>query len=126
MSNHNPDLRNLIMYKPGQSGNLKGRPRKWTSFLKDFGYKKSEVIDCIQNIIGMNKEELNEVVINPKATVLEVTVAGAIIKSIQNKSLYSIETLLTRIYGQPKQEIEQEIKGDIKITFNLDGSNTHP
>ena len=95
--------------------NREGRPRKYYSTLVEQGYKKSEVTDAIQALMSMDEGELKEVLDNDKATVLEKTVAKAIIKSLEKGTLYSMETLLTRVYGQPKQEIEQEIKGNLRI-----------
>jgi hypothetical protein len=70
-------------FKKGQSGNPNGRPRKYVSTLIDQGYKRSEINDTIQN--------------------------SAIRKSIEKGTLYSMETLLSRVYGQPKQEVAATI-----------------
>lgn len=93
-------------FEPGETGNPNGRPRKYVSNLQAQGYKLSEVNDAIQALMSMDLEELKEVAINPKATVLELTIAMAIKKSIERGSLYSIETLLTRVYGKPKELTE--------------------
>ncbi|CAB5229315.1 hypothetical protein UFOVP1551_32 [uncultured Caudovirales phage] len=114
----------LNQFKPGVSGNPNGRPRKWVSTLKEQGYKVSEVNDCIQVIMSMTLEELKTVWDNPTATILEKTIAAAVKKSIEKGSLYSIETLLSRVYGKPKESFDQTIVGDIKITLDL--GDKHP
>lgn len=93
----------------GETSNPNGRPRKFISQLKKEGYKQSEIFDAIQVLISMQPDELIAVSSNPKSTVLELTIASAILKSIQNGDLTSLETLLTRIYGKPKEKVEQEI-----------------
>ena len=62
--------------------------------------------------MAMNLDELKEVWDNPAATVLEKTIASAIKKSITKGSLYSIESLLNRVYGSPKEtsEVIQEVR----------------
>ena len=97
----------------GEIMNPNGRPRKYVSQLKEQGYKLSEVNDAIQALMSMDIEELQSVLENPKATILELTIAKAMIKSLQNGSLYSMETLLTRVYGKPKEI--QEVTSDSKI-----------
>ena len=96
-------------FKKGQSGNPNGRPRKYVSTLIDQGYKRSEINDTIQNMMAMTLEEVKAVWDNPTATVLEKTIASAIRKSIEKGTLYSMETLLSRVYGQPKQEVAASI-----------------
>jgi len=111
---------NLIPFKKGQVANPNGRPRKYVSQLKEQGYKISEVNDAIQTLMSMDVLELKSVLENPKATILELTIAKAMLKSLQNGSLYSLETLLTRAFGKPKetQDVKQESK--IEVVF-VDG-----
>jgi hypothetical protein len=105
----------------GQSGNPNGRPRKYVSLLKEQGYKRSEINDTIQAMMAMDMVELKEVYDNPKATILEKTIANAMRKSLEKGTLYSLETLLSRVFGQPKQEVEQTIiEKPIFNSINLD------
>jgi len=101
----------------GETMNPNGRPRKFVSELRAQGYRLAEVNDAIQVMLSMNMEELGEVWKNPKATVLEKTIAAAIRKSIEKGSLYSIETLLTRVYGKPRESID--VKSEEKIVITL-------
>jgi hypothetical protein len=110
----------LIPYKPGQSGNPNGRPRKYVSLLKEQGYKLAEINDTIQAMMSMDLEELKTVWDNPKATILEKTIAAAMRKSLEKGSLYSLETLLTRVYGKPKEQMDIQTDNRIEIVF-VDG-----
>lgn len=104
--------------KPAQKGEVRnpyGRPRKYVSELRAQGYKISEVNDAIQVLMSMTLDELKDVYMNPEATALEKTIAGAIKKSIEKGSLYSIETLLTRVYGKPKEQMDLNASGGIEI-----------
>lgn len=105
-------------YDPRRENN--GRPRKYVSELRSQGYKLSEVNDTIQVLISMTIDELKEVYTNPKATILEKTIASAIRKSIEKGSLYSIETLLTRVYGKPKEQVDLNASGgmEIKVVYS--------
>ena len=96
-------------FKKGQSGNPNGRPRKYVTTLAANGYRRSEINDTIQAMMAMTIEELKGVYENPSATILEKTIAGAMRKSLEKGTLYSLETLLSRVYGQPKQEVAASI-----------------
>ena len=102
-------------FKAGESGNPNGRPRKYVSQLREIGYKLSEINDTIQVMMAMDMEELKSVWDNPKATVLEKTIAAAIRKSIEKGSLYSIETLLTRVYGKPRENADVKTEMTIRL-----------
>jgi hypothetical protein len=103
--------------KKGQVLNPTGRPRKYVSLLKDAGYKLSEINDTIQNMMAMDVQELKEVYDNPKGTILEKTIANAMVKSLQKGSLYSLETLLTRVYGKPKETTSVENTGKVEFVI---------
>ena len=47
-------------FKPGESGNPNGRPRKIVSLLKDQGYKLSEINDTLMALLSMDMNELKE------------------------------------------------------------------
>jgi hypothetical protein len=100
--------------------NREGRPRKYVSLLKEQGYKLSEINDSIQALMSMDEEEIKSVSTNDKATVLEKTVAKAILKSMGNGSLYSLDTLLTRVYGKPKEQVDIKSDNKIEVIF-VDG-----
>jgi hypothetical protein len=110
----------IQQWEKGESGNPNGRPRKYVSLLKEHGYKLSEINDTIQNMMAMDLEELKGVFENPKATILEKTVANAMKKSLEKGSLYSIETLLTRVYGKPREQMDINTDNKIEIVF-VDG-----
>jgi hypothetical protein len=97
--------------------NREGRPRKYVSLLKDAGYKLSEINDTIQIMMAMDLQELKGVYENPQATILEKTIASAMRKSLEKGSLYSLETLLTRVYGKPKETAEVTNDGKIEVVF---------
>jgi len=108
---------NLKPYKKGQSGNPKGRPRKMVCSMKLEGYKLTEINDTIQAMVSMNIDELKKVWDNPNSTILEKTIAGALRKSLSQGDLNSVETLLNRVYGKPKEKMEVLSQSVIKVTF---------
>ena len=121
-------LDNLKPFEKGESGNPNGRPRKWISELKESGYKSSEVNDCILVMLSMTLEELADVYKNPKATILEKTVANALKRSLEKGSLYSLETLLSRAVGKPKESVDHTTMGErlteVKVSIvNADKRN---
>jgi len=115
-----PNEQNLKPFEKGPDPrrNKNGAPRKYVSQLTEIGYKKSEINDTIQSMMAMTLDELKEVWENPKATILEKTVANAMKKSLEKGTLYSLETLLSRVYGQPKQETHTDVRIIDKFDFD--------
>jgi hypothetical protein len=105
-------------WQKGQSGNPKGRPRKFTTLLVSQGYTRNEINDTIQAMLSMTIEELKDVYDNKQATILEKTIANAMRKSLEKGTLYSIETLLSRVFGLPRQENNTIMTVIDKFEFN--------
>jgi hypothetical protein len=118
----NPQNIEKHKFKKGEVANPNGRPRKYVSILSNSGYKLSEINDTIQIMMAMDLTELGDVFKNPKATILEKTLANAMRKSLEKGSLYSIETLLTRVYGKPKET--SAVTTDGKIEFIITKGKT--
>jgi len=111
---------NLKPIRKGEVRNPNGRPKKLKGILQREGYKLSEINDTIQIMMNMDLEDLKKIFEDQKSTILEKTVANALLKSMVKGKLDSIETLLTRVYGRPKEKVEQEINvtnHTIKLKF---------
>ena len=102
----------LKMWEKGESGNPKGRPKKPVLQMKVEGYKLHEINDTIQAMCSMDLDQLRKIWENPKSTVLERTIAAALRKGIEKGSLQNVETLLDRVYGQPKENMDITTKGE--------------
>lgn len=106
---------------PGQSGNLNGRPKKFVNGLIKDGYTTEEVTRTIKNLITLTPDQLIEIQKNKEITSLEMTVSKAILNGIDRGDLSALEILLTRIFGKPKEKIEQDIRvahTEIKMNFD--------
>jgi len=86
-----------------------GRPRKLVSLLKGQGYKRSEVVDTMLAMLAMDIDELKEVYQKQTSSVLEKMVASAVKKSMEKGDLNTLEIILNRTFGAPKQEIENTL-----------------
>jgi len=113
----NPQNIEKHKFKKGVVNNPNGRPKKFTTLLRDSGYRIAEINDTIQVMLQMTIEELADVYKNPQATILEKTIANAMKKSLEKGSLYSIDTLLTRVYGKPKETAQITTDNRIEIVY---------
>lgn len=104
-------------FKKGVIQNPNGRPKKYTTLLRESGYTISQVNDTIQVMLQMTIAELNDVYKNENSTILEKTIANAMKKSLERGSLYSIDTLLTRVYGKPKETAAITTSNRIEIVY---------
>jgi len=93
----------------GKSGNPAGRPRKFVCQLKEMGYNKQDINATIENMMAMTLNELADIFKDDNATILERTIANAMRKSLEKGTLYSLETLISRVHGVPTQTVNQTI-----------------
>ena len=108
MSNNKENILPFSWQK-GQSGNPNGRPRKFVCQLKEMGYNKQDINATIENMMAMTLNELADIFKDDNATILERTIANAMRKSLEKGTLYSLETLISRVHGVPTQTVNQTI-----------------
>ncbi|HNC11722.1 MAG TPA: DUF5681 domain-containing protein [Cyclobacteriaceae bacterium] len=110
----------LNMWEKGDpSPNPYGRPKKFVSTLRGYGYKVSEINDTIQALIAFTCEDLEEINDHPETTVLEKIVCKALIKAAKKGNLGTIETLLTRVFGRPGESKEDASNAKLDELRNL-------
>jgi hypothetical protein len=107
--------------KKGYTANPYGRPRKFVSSLaKEIGYTQTDVKDCMEAILGMSEGGLKKVVADKEGTVLERTIAKALLKGVKNGTLGNLESVITRSFGYPNKSIDIKSTGDRPLaTLNV-------
>ena len=100
---------NLTSWPKGISGNPKGRPKKIATLMKEQGYKIGEINDTLQALLACTVKQLDDIIDHKDATVLELMVAKTISKSMKDGNINSLESILSRVFGHPKQSFEATI-----------------
>lgn len=114
--------------KPFQKGederrHLQGRPQKLITQMKEIGYTKTQVEETMLSMLSLSRKELEKIDKGDEYTIMERTIAGALLKGHDKNSLFNLEMLLTRSQGKPKETIDQTIQSkNFTITLNLDES----
>ena len=107
---------NLKPFKKGESGNPNGRPQKIDSVLKQYflaehnlKLSKIQAQDIIQNILGKTRSELIELAKNEELPFWIALIANKAQRDFKKGSIHILDVLFDRVYGKPKEEVEQTI-----------------
>ena len=125
MANNPKAIDNLKPFQKGEDErrHMEGRPQKLITQMKDIGYTKTQVEETMLSMLSLSRKELEKIDKGDEYTIMERTIAGALLKGHNNNSLFNLEMLLTRSQGKPKETIDQTIESkNFTITLNLDES----
>jgi hypothetical protein len=125
MANNPKAIQNLKPFTKGEDErrHMQGRPQKLITLMKDIGYTKTQVEETMLSMLSLSRKELEKIDKGEEFTIMERTIAGALLKGHDKNSLFNLEMLLTRSQGKPKETIDQTIESkNFTITLNLDES----
>lgn len=93
-------------FKKGKSGNPMGRPPKVTTQARRAGYTLDDVRARIKVLIQMNIKQMDEIILSETSIMLDKIIANALVTDFKKGYIHTLDSLLTRVWGAPKQTIE--------------------
>jgi len=98
--------------------NKNGRPKGINAvieehFLQEHNLKlsKSQTQDIIKNILGKTRNELVELAQNDELPFWIALIANKAQRDFKKGSIHILDVLFDRVYGKPKEEVEQTLNG---------------
>lgn len=107
MSNINP-IPNSKPFKPGETGNPNGRPKRIYTVLKESGYSKEDIGDAFKEIGWQTIEDLQAIVEDETKPVILKVIARAFIKGAEKGDFRYVSEILQHVIGKPKEQSENK------------------
>ena len=118
---------NLKPIQKGQVLNPNGRPKKIETILKDVFLAEyntkltnGQAQDIIKGLLTKSRSELIELAKNDDLPFWISMIAKKATRDYDRGSIHLVELLFDRVYGKPKETIDQTIEAKtFKVTLNL-------
>jgi len=117
---------NLKKWKKGESGNPAGRPKNIENvikehFLEEHNLKlsKSQAQDIIKTILGKTRDELIDLAKDDQLPFWIALIANKAQRDFKKGSIHILDVLFDRVYGKPKEEVEQTVNGGKPETIEI-------
>ena len=122
---------NLKKIQKGEVKNPNGRPKKVETilrevFLAEYNVKitKSQTEDIIKGILSKSRSELIDLAKNDDLPFWVAMIAKKATRDYEKGSIHLLELLFDRVYGKPKETVDQNIEAKtFNVTLKLDEPN---
>lgn len=103
--------KDLIPFKPGQSGNPNGRPRSLLRQARDQGYTKDDFRRFLEDLLGVSENDLIKIVEESKngkapQPIIVTNIAMALLKDYKKGQTPTLDSVLDRTIGKPRQTVD--------------------
>jgi hypothetical protein len=118
---------NLIPAKKGEVRNPNGRPKKIETILRDVFLAEyntkltnGQAQDIIKGLLTKSRSELIDLAKNDDLPFWISMIAKKATRDYERGSIHLVELLFDRVYGKPKETIDQTIEAKtFNVTLNL-------
>ena len=109
-------------FKPGESGNPNGRPKKIYTILQKKGYSKDDIRTAFSEIAWYTLEEAKELQDDETKPVITRIVCKQFLEAFNKGDWNRIKEILEHSIGRPKQDIGITTNPEIKPTKFIDAT----
>ena len=99
-------------FKPGQSGNPKGRPVLLPEVKENRAVTLQLWTSTIRKYLECPKRELEAVRSDPDAKMIDAIICGHILQARNSPDPNKMEVILTRVFGKPKETMDLSVHSD--------------
>lgn len=96
------------MFKPGESGNPAGRPKKIFTVLKESGYTRDDIREAFTEIGWQTMDDLQEIFKNDKSPAIMRLIAHAFKRGVEKGDFRYVSEILQHVIGKPKEQSENK------------------
>lgn len=93
-------------FQKGQSGNPRGSSARVRQLKEVAALTNAQVAEVGSVILLGNRESLQAIGNNPDATVLQIWIAGLVVKSLKEGDAAIFNAIMSRLLGKPKETLE--------------------
>lgn len=120
-TNRKPHLDSHKWERGITSPNPNGRPKSLKTMLKhECNLTPSQTNEAIMSILTFTRNEVEYLSMDESQPMYARMIAGALIKDYERGSLNSLESLLNRTQGTPKQQIQVDTFNERPIFVGID------
>lgn len=113
MAEFDPNIGKETQFKPNESGNPNGRPKKIYTILKETGYSKDDIRTAFNELAWTKFDELEKQFSDPNAPAIVRVIAHVFTRAIEKGDYRYISEIIQQIAGKPKETVHNEVKAMI-------------